>query len=76
MSLLAPFFALAVVSALGSALGDAASPALFLLALAIAIAITGIVGVLLDIVVIQRFRKAPAMMALVATVALASCCGN
>ena len=70
VSLLAPFFALAVVSALGSALGDAASPALFLQALAIAIAITGIVGVLLDIVVIQRFRKAPAMMALVATVAL------
>ncbi|MEW6124118.1 MAG: branched-chain amino acid ABC transporter permease [Pseudomonadota bacterium] len=70
VSLLAPFLALAVVSAIGSALGDANSLLALLLALAVAIALTGVIGILLDLVVIQRFRKAPAMMALVATVAL------
>lgn len=70
VSLLAPFFALSVISALGSILGDAGSLPVFLLGLVVAIAVTGCVGVLLDLVVIQRFRKAPAMMALVATVAL------
>lgn len=70
VSLLAPFLALSVISAIGSALGDAGSLGTFLLALLVAIAITGVIGVLLDLVVIQRFRQAPAMMALVATVAL------
>lgn len=70
VSLLAPFLALAVISALGSMLGDLNSLSVFVLALLVAIAITGFIGVLLDLVVIQRFRKAPAMMALVATVAL------
>ncbi|MGU3495721.1 branched-chain amino acid ABC transporter permease [Xanthobacteraceae bacterium A53D] len=70
VSLLAPFLALSVISALGSMLGDANSLGVFFLALLLAIAITGVIGVLLDLVVIQRFRKAPAMMALVATVAL------
>ncbi|WP_127089174.1 branched-chain amino acid ABC transporter permease [Aquabacter cavernae] len=70
VSLLAPFFGLAVISALGSVLGDAGTITTFLLALVVSIAVTGAVGVLLDLVVIQRFRKAPAMMALVATVAL------
>lgn len=70
VSLLAPFLALSVISAIGSALGDAGSLGAFLLALLVAIAITGVIGVLLDLVVIQRFRQAPAMMALVATVAL------
>lgn len=70
VSLLAPFLALAVISALGSMLGDLNSLSVFVLALLVAIAITGLIGVLLDLVVIQRFRKAPAMMALVATVAL------
>ncbi|MEP9379266.1 branched-chain amino acid ABC transporter permease [Aquabacter sp. CN5-332] len=70
VSLLAPFFALAIISAIGSSLGDAPSLFTFLLALVLAVGITGVVGVLLDLLVIQRFRKAPAMMALVATVAL------
>ncbi len=70
VSLLAPFLALAVVSAIGTALGDANSLMALLLALVVAIALTGVIGILLDLVVIQRFRKAPAMMALVATVAL------
>jgi branched-chain amino acid transport system permease protein len=70
VSLLAPFFALAVISATGSALGNAASAASLLVSLPIAVAITGLTGVLLDLIVIERFRKAPAMMALVATVAL------
>ena len=70
VSLLAPFLALAVISALGSMLGDLNSLSVFVLALLVAIAITGLIGVLLDLVVIQRFRRAPAMMALVATVAL------
>lgn len=70
VSLLAPFFALSVISALGSVMGQAGSLPVLLLGLAVAIAVTGAVGVLLDLVVIQRFRKAPAMMALVATVAL------
>jgi branched-subunit amino acid ABC-type transport system permease component len=70
VSLLAPFLALTVISALGSMLGDLNSLSVFVLALLVAIAITGLIGVLLDLVVIQRFRKAPAMMALVATVAL------
>lgn len=70
VSLLAPFLALTLISALGAAIGDLNSLPVFILALLVAIAITGVIGVLLDLVVIQRFRKAPAMMALVATVAL------
>ena len=70
VSLLSPFIALSLVQALGAALGAPTSIGTFVVAALLAIGITGVIGVLLDILVIQRFRNAPAMMALVATVAL------
>jgi branched-chain amino acid transport system permease protein len=70
VSLLAPFLALAVMQAVGGALGGTPSPAMFALFALVAILLTGLLGVLLDVLIIQRFRHAPAMMALVATVAL------
>ena len=70
VSLLSPFIALSIVQALGAALGAPTSIVTFALAALLAIGVTGVIGVLLDILVIQRFRNAPAMMALVATVAL------
>lgn len=70
VSLLAPFLALGLVQGLTAAFGVAQSPAATLAFAAVAIGLTGLVGVLLDALVIQRFRAAPAMMALVATVAL------
>lgn len=68
VSLLAPFFALAAVQALSVMIG--ATTGSLLLACAVAVLATGVVGILLDWLVIRRFRNAPAMMALVATVAL------
>lgn len=70
VALMAPFLALALVQTFAAALGAAATPGAMLLAVALAIALTGLLGILLDFLVIQRFRNAPAMMALVATVAL------
>lgn len=70
VALLAPFLALGVVQAVGAAFGGPMSPGLFALAALVAIGLTGLLGVVLDILVIQRFRNVPAMMALVATVAL------
>lgn len=70
VSMLAPFLALGAVQALGGALGAAPGGFAFLLVLVAAVAVTGLLGVLLDVLVIQRFRDAPVMMALVATVAL------
>jgi branched-chain amino acid transport system permease protein len=55
VAFLAPFLALGAVQAVGAAAGAAGTPAAFFL---------------LDVLVIQRFRNAPVMMALVATVAL------
>ncbi len=68
VSLLAPFFALAAVQATSVQIGSATGS--LLAACAIAILATGAAGVLLDWLVIRRFRNAPPMMALVATVAL------
>ena len=56
--------------AFGAALGAPTSLGGFALAALLAIILTGLLGVALDVLVIQRFRNAPAMMALVATVAL------
>ena len=70
VSLLAPFLALALIQAVGGSLGGTSSPETFALCALAAIVLTGLLGVLLDILVIRRFRNAPAMMALVATVAL------
>jgi len=70
VALIAPFLALALVQTFATVLGATASSGAMLLSVALAIALTGLFGVLLDFLVIQRFRNAPAMMALVATVAL------
>jgi branched-subunit amino acid ABC-type transport system permease component len=70
VALIAPFLALAAVQAFGAALGGASTAGGFALAVLPAIAVTGLIGVLLYFLVIRRFGNAPAMMALVATVAL------
>jgi branched-chain amino acid transport system permease protein len=70
VALTAPFLALAAVQTFGAALGGVPSAGAFALAALPAIAATGILGVLLYFLVIKRFGNAPAMMALVATVAL------
>jgi branched-chain amino acid transport system permease protein len=70
VSFLCPFLALSAVQAVAAAAGAAETPAAYFLLAAIAVAVTGLIGVLLDVLVIQRFRNAPVMMALVATVAL------
>lgn len=67
VSLTAPFMALATVQVLAASLGP--GPALLLAAICACVG-TGLLGMALDKVVIRRFRDAPAMMALVATVAL------
>ncbi len=69
--IVAPFVVLAVLQGLIAALPAATAAAMALaLALAAAILAVGILGVIADWLVIRRFRRAPAMMALVATVAL------
>ena len=68
VSLLAPFIALIMVQTLAVATGSATGS--LIMAGLVAILATGCIGVLLDWLVIRRFRNAPAMMALVATVAL------
>ncbi len=69
VSMVAPFVALASLQAFLGLVGSSA-PAALLLALAVAILATGLVGIGADRLVIRRFRNSPAMMALVATVAL------
>ena len=68
VSIVAPFVVLATVQALISTVLPAGSIGALVLACAVAIAAVGLLGVLLDWLVIRRFRNAPAMMALVATV--------
>ncbi|MCC7282545.1 MAG: branched-chain amino acid ABC transporter permease [Acetobacteraceae bacterium] len=70
VSIVAPFVTLAMLQALASTMLPADGAAALLVALAAAVLATGAIGVLLDWLVIGRFRQAPAMMALVATVAL------
>lgn len=70
VSLVAPFVALAIVQVLATLMGPQAGIHGLVLALMIAIIATGFLGILLDWLVIRRFRNSPAMMALVATVAL------
>jgi branched-subunit amino acid ABC-type transport system permease component len=70
VALTAPFFALALLAGAQATLGSFNSPAAFALLALLAIGFTGALGVVLDLLVIRRFRDAPAMMALVATVAL------
>ncbi|WP_028035477.1 branched-chain amino acid ABC transporter permease [Chelativorans sp. J32] len=69
VAMTAPFIALAAAQALSIAFG-ATAPAWLVLAVIVAVLAVGVIGAVLDKVVIRRFRDAPAMMALVATVAL------
>ncbi|HEX5864559.1 MAG TPA: branched-chain amino acid ABC transporter permease [Casimicrobiaceae bacterium] len=66
VALTAPFIAMAVFASLGAL---APGAGLFL-AIIVAIFAVGMLGILLDRLLIRRFRTAPPMMALVATVAL------
>ena len=70
VSIVAPFVALAVIQVLVAGVLPAGAGWALVAALAVAILITGLLGIALDWLVIRRFRAAPAMMALVATVAL------
>ncbi|MFN4172925.1 MAG: branched-chain amino acid ABC transporter permease [Pseudorhodobacter sp.] len=72
VSIVAPFVALAVIQVLVAGVLPAGAAWALIAALAVAIVVTGFLGILLDWLVIRRFRGAPAMMALVATVALGS----
>lgn len=72
VSIVAPFVALAFVQVLSAWLGPSAGALGWFLALGLAIIATGLLGILLDWLIIRRFRNSPAMMALVATVALGS----
>ena len=70
VSIVAPFVVLALVQAIVPFAGTIGGAGAFVVACLIAILATGLIGVALDWLVIRRFRDAPAMMALVATVAL------
>lgn len=70
VAMVAPFVALAVLQALMVALGGTAPWVLLGAAGLLAVVAVGGLGVALDRLVISRFRDAPSMMPLVATVAL------
>ncbi|MBR2689426.1 MAG: branched-chain amino acid ABC transporter permease [Aquamicrobium sp.] len=69
VAMTSPFIALAAAQALAIAIG-VSGPVWLIVSACIAVFAVGLIGVILDKVVIRRFRDAPAMMALVATVAL------
>ncbi|MCG8271192.1 branched-chain amino acid ABC transporter permease [Aquamicrobium sp. NLF2-7] len=70
VAMVGPFIALAVVQAVTAMAMPLGASAALLVAILAAMAAIGLLGVLLDWLVIRRFRTSPAMMALVATVAL------
>lgn len=70
VSMIAPFVALGSLQFLLGITSSSVGIGPILLVLALAILLTGMVGIAADRLVISRFRQAPAMMALVATVAL------
>lgn len=72
VSIMAPFIALASVQAFSVWFAAEMGVLGWIMALGLAIVATGILGIVLDRLVIRRFRNSPAMMALVATVALGS----
>lgn len=72
VSIVAPFVTLALLQALLSTMMPLDGFSAMIIACVVAIMVTGLLGILLDWLVIKRFRDAPAMMALVATVALGS----
>ena len=69
VSMIAPFVALASLQVIMAMAGMGGGMAILLAVLAAAL-VTGLAGIAADKLVIRRFRKSPAMMALVATVAL------
>lgn len=70
VSMAAPFVALGVIQIITVQVVPLAGTWALLLAILLSMIAIGLLGVLLDWLVIRRFRAAPAMMALVATVAL------
>lgn len=70
VAMVGPFIALAIVQAVTAMAMPLGASAALLVAILAAMAAIGLLGVLLDWLVIRRFRTSPAMMALVATVAL------
>ncbi|UVK41842.1 branched-chain amino acid ABC transporter permease [Mesorhizobium sp. AR07] len=70
VALVAPFIALATLQAMLGSLSGSSGGLILFVACAIAVLAIGLLGVFLDWLVIGRFRDAPPMMALVATVAL------
>lgn len=70
VSMVAPFVMLTSLQALLGLAGANIGAGAIVLAMVLAIAATGLVGLGADRLVIRRFRNSPAMMALVATVAL------
>jgi len=69
VSMIAPFIVLALIQALIGTFGQQAH-LIFLLSFVVALCTVGLIAIVIDWLVIRRFRGAPAMMALVATVAL------
>lgn len=70
VSMIAPFVALGSLQIMVAGSGASLGAGAILAALALAILVTGLIGIGADRLVISRFRRSPAMMALVATVAL------
>jgi branched-subunit amino acid ABC-type transport system permease component len=70
VAMVGPFIALAIVQAVTAMAMPLGASAALLVAILAAMAAIGLLCVLLDWLVIRRFRTSPAMMALVATVAL------
>jgi branched-chain amino acid transport system permease protein len=70
VSMAAPFVSLAAIQSVTALTVPVGATSTLLLAIVAAMVAIGLLGVLLDWLVIRRFRTAPAMMALVATVAL------
>ncbi len=70
VSIVAPFIVLAMLQTLLATSIAGGGVAALVIAGAVAILAVGLLGIALDWLVIRRFRGAPAMMALVATVAL------
>ena len=69
VSMIAPFIALATLQVIMATAGFSGGVAILLAVLAAGL-VTGLAGIAADKLVIRRFRASPAMMALVATVAL------
>lgn len=70
VAMVAPFVALLVVQVIATVAMPMGAPLALLVAILASMIAIGLLGVLIDWLIIRRFRNAPAMMALVATVAL------